>query len=124
MPYCPNCGSKVTNEMLFCSQCGNKLAAAMVGVSGTQKDDYSVEAEEKKPEIALSPGIRKGKLYKQWVVHAGLPSEEVPSRKPRRETAFRDGTNRPYPLLLYVLLAAIILILCTGMVLLFMQLSQ
>ncbi|MFC1913087.1 zinc-ribbon domain-containing protein [Chloroflexota bacterium] len=25
MPYCHNCGNKVTDEMHFCPQCGHKL---------------------------------------------------------------------------------------------------
>jgi len=124
MPYCSNCGSKVTNEMLFCPQCGNRQAAARVGVSEAQGHDSGAEVETKQLQAAPSPGIRKGKLYKQWVEHAGLPPEEVQSRRKRRDIPFREETNRPYPLVLYVLLGAIILILCAGMVFLFMQLRH
>jgi len=49
MPYCPNCGNEVTDEMLFCPQCGNKLATSRAGFTDTTETkihDYTIETKE------------------------------------------------------------------------------
>lgn len=120
MPYCSNCGTKLTSEMLFCPQCGNKLTIPKAGVKGDKRDDYSTEAEAKKPET-IPRGIKKSKLYKQWAEYAGLPFEEIPSTKPPTEMPAKREGNQQYSTVLYILLGLIILMLCTGLVFLFMK---
>ncbi|MBA7695943.1 hypothetical protein ES703_104584 [subsurface metagenome] len=120
MPYCSNCGNKVTSEILFCPQCGNKLTIPKAGVKGDKRDDYSTEAEAKKPET-IPRGIKKNKLYRQWTEYAGLPPEEIPSTKPPREMPVKGGGNQQYSTVLYILLVIIILMLCTGLAFLFMK---
>ena len=111
MPYCPNCGNKVINDMLFCPQCGNKLTVLKAGLKDDKTYDYDIEAEAKKPET-VPIGIKKGKLYKQWIKYAGLTAEEIPSTKTLRETPVRGERNKQYATVLYILLGVIILMLC------------
>ena len=124
MPYCSNCGNKVTDEMLFCPQCGNKLMTPQAGFTDTTDTklyDYTIETKAKKPEPVPGRGIRKGQLYKQWVKYASLPDEEIPSKKAPRDMPAREGKSKPSLSLLYILLGVTILILCVGLVLLIMK---
>ena len=125
MPYCPSCGNKVTAEMLFCPQCGNKLMTPKAGFTDnidTTISDYTTETKNKKPEPISSRGIKKSKLYQQWVQHDGLPDEEIPLKKtPGRGMLVREERNKPGFSLLYLLLGVTILMLCVGLVLLIMK---
>jgi len=120
MPYCTNCGSKVTVEMLFCSQCGSKLIIpaadttsnkAYEDTTGTKVDNQEVMPSR---ETTLSRVIRRGKLYKQWVKYAGLPAEEIPSVKTPRAMPVREESNARPSRLMYILFAVGVL-LCVGL---------
>lgn len=125
MPYCPNCGNKVTDEMLFCPHCGNKLMTTKAGFTDTTDTtpyDYSIETKAKKPEPIASHGIKKSKLYKQWVQYASLSDEEIIAKKAPRDMLAREERNKPYPSVLYLLFGVTILILCVVLVLIIMKL--
>lgn len=119
MPYCSNCGNKVTDGMLFCPQCGNKLIIPKAGftdIKDIKTYDYAIEEKAKKPEPVSSQGIKKSKLYRQWVEYAGLPAEEIPSTtKTPKDTSVREERNKQYSNALYMLLGGIILVLCVGL---------
>lgn len=125
MPYCPNCGNKVIDEMLFCPQCGNKLVTPKAGftdITDTKIYDYTIETKAEKPEPISSHRTKKSKLYKQWTEYADLPDEEIPSKKtPRRGMPVREEKNKSSSRVLYLLLGITILILCVGLVLLIMK---
>lgn len=124
MPYCPNCGNEVTDEMLFCPRCGNKLMTPKAGftdTTDTKPHDYTTETKAKKPEAIPSHGIRKGQLYKQWVKYSSLPDEEIPSKKAPRDMPVRREGNKLSPSLLYLLLAVTLIILCAALVLLIIK---
>ena len=123
MPYCPNCGNRVTDEMLFCSQCGNKLTtpkASFTEDSDTKISDYTTETKVKEAE-SVSSGLKKSKLYKQWVKYAGLPEEEAPAQKTHRDMPAREEGNRLQPNVLYILIGIMILLLCVVLVWLVMK---
>ena len=126
MPYCPNCGNKVIDEMLFCPQCGNKLMTSKAGftdATATKIPDYTIEAKAKKPEPTPSNKIKKSKLYKQWVEHAGLPNEGITAKKTSRDMLAKEEKTGPYPNIQYLLIgiAIIIVILCAALVLLILK---
>ena len=124
MPYCPNCGNKVIDEMLFCPQCGNKLVTSQAGFTDTTDTkiyDYTTETQAKKAEPTPSYRIKKGKLYKQWMEHAGLPEEEAPVKKPPRNMPVREERTKSYPNILYLLFGVTIIILCVAVVLLILM---
>lgn len=126
MPYCPNCGNKVINEMLFCPQCGNRLTTSKAGftdTTDTKLSDYTTETQAKKPEPAPGQKIKKSKLYKQWVEHAGLPNEGIPAKKPPRDMPVREERTGLYPntRYLFIGIAIIIIILCAALVLLIVK---
>ncbi len=122
MPYCTDCGREVTGKMLFCSQCGSKLIISEGGPKDDKTYDYTIEAESKKPEDTAGRGIRKSKLYKQWVEYASLPTEEIPPLKTPRGMPARGEGRKPYPNILYILLGAIIIILGIGLIFFFVEL--
>jgi len=115
MPYCTNCGSEVTDEMHFCPQCGSKLIIPKAGFKHGKIRDYTVEAEEKKPENILDRRVRKGKLYKQWVAYSDLPTDEIRSTKTSRDIPVTGQRIRRSPTLLYILLGVCIVTLCIGL---------
>ena len=122
MPYCHNCGNKVTDEMHFCPQCGHKSITPQVGLADTadtKPPDYTIETKAKTPES--SPGIKRGKLYKQWVQYASLPDEEVPPKKAPRDILTKGVGNKLSPGVLYLLFGVTIVILCVVVVLLVVQ---
>lgn len=80
MPYCTTCGSEVAEDMLFCHQCGRKLRVPDAVFEVDRIRDYDAQVEE--PENTLRGRRKKGKLYKQWVSHAGLPAEEILPARP------------------------------------------
>ena len=124
MPYCPNCGNKVINGMLFCPQCGNKLVTSKAGFTDTTDNktpDYTTETKAKKAEPAPSHRIKKNKLYKQWMEHAGLPDEEIPAKKLYKDMPVREERSKPYPNILYLLFGITIIILCAALVLLILK---
>ncbi len=130
MPYCSNCGNKVTDEMLFCPQCGNKVMTSRTGFTEDADTethnytDYTIETKTKKPEPIASNSIKRNKLYKQWVEYANLPDEETPVKKAPRDMPAREERNKLSPNVLYLLIGVAILILCVGVwgvVLLIMQ---
>ena len=125
MPYCPNCGNKVIDEMRFCPQCGNKLVTSKAGftdITDTKGYDYTTETKAEKPEPVSGHGIKKSKLYKQWMEHADLPDEEIPSEKtPYRGTPVRVEKNKSPSNIMYLLLGITIIILFVGLVLFIMK---
>ena len=86
-------------------------------------------------------GKSSGKLYKQWAEHSGLPPEAIPKKEEAKETPVKldrierrpreDEMDRGIPMraggggqrirLLYIVLAAAIVVLCVGIVILAMQ---
>ena len=86
-------------------------------------------------------GKGKGKLYKQWAEHSGLPPEAIPKKEEAKETPAKlDRIERPHRederdrgkpgraggggqrvRLPYIVLAAAIVMLCVGIVILAMQ---
>ena len=96
--------------------------AGFTDITATKIYDFTTETKAEKPESISSHGIKKSKLYKQWVEYAGLPGEEIPSKKlPRRGILVREEKNKPSFGALYILLGITILILCVGMVLLILK---
>jgi len=83
MPYCTTCGSEVAEEMLFCPQCGRKVRIPKPGSKVAKIRDYTAQVKE--PVGASSRRIKKGRLYKQWLVHAGLPAEGIPPTRASRD---------------------------------------
>ena len=116
MPYCTSCGSEVTDEMLFCPQCGTKLIIPKAGFKRDKIRDYTVEAEEAEPANIPDRGIKRGKLYKQWVAYSGLPAGETRSTKTSRRIAVTGQRTRRSPALLYMLLGVFIGILLMALV--------
>ena len=86
-------------------------------------------------------GKSKGKLYKQWAEHSGLPAEAIPKKETAKETPVkpervewrppREEVHREMPeraggggqrlRLLYILLVVAIVVLCVGVVFLAMH---
>jgi len=62
---------------------------------------------------------REDKLYKQWVEHDGLPSEAIPQKEVSGDMVVRGKKNLRHPYIMYILLGVSIVILCVGLVLLF-----
>jgi len=122
MPYCHNCGNKITDEMRFCPQCGEKSIIPPAGLADstdTKPSDYTTETKAKTSEPGHS--IKKSKLYKQWVKYADLPAEEAPSKQAPRDTLMKEGASKLSPNTLYLLFGITILILCAVVVLLVMK---
>ena len=117
MPYCTKCGSKVTDEMLYCPECGIKLIIPTAGSKNNKSPDYATDAEVNKREDIARGGIRKSKLYKQWVKYAGLSAEEVPSMRVSRYMPVREEKRARHPHLFYILLGVGILV-CIGLIIL------
>lgn len=87
------------------------------------------------------PSRKQDKLYKQWAEHSGLPPEAVPKKEappkreaiPKKETIPQEEVTRETPArvggverrryILYILLGLAILMLCAGIIILFMQVS-
>lgn len=73
------------------------------------------------------PTRSKDKLYKQWSEHSGLPPEAIPKKEaaPKKEVAketpVREGGGGQRLYILYILLGVAILMLCAGVIILFMQ---
>ena len=83
MPYCTTCGSEVTEDMLFCSQCGLNLRTGRTGFKAGGIDDYGAPHLQE-PGDTHRREVKKGRLYRQWVTHSGLPAGETrPTRTPR-----------------------------------------
>ena len=117
MPYCTTCGSEVTEEMLFCPQCGRKLRIPKAGSKVDKIHAYPAQIEEP----AKTPGskIKKSKLYKQWIVHAGLPADEILPAKTSGDMPVPGERNRRRLALMYILLGICIGISGTALLFLF-----
>jgi hypothetical protein len=61
------------------------------------------------------------KLYQQWVKHGDLSPEAVPQKESPADMPVDRGKNEPSLRVLYILLGASMLLLCTGLVLLLVQ---
>ena len=59
------------------------------------------------------------KLYQQWSKHAALPPEDIPQREVSRDIPVTKEKREMNPRVLYILLGVAIVILCIGLVLLF-----
>jgi hypothetical protein len=85
---------------------------------------------------------KQDKLYKQWAEHSGLPPEAIPKKepthaiprvakeKPVRERPVRErpapgegGGSRQRLNMLYIMLIVAVIIVCVGMVILYMHAS-
>lgn len=117
MPYCTNCGSETTDKMLFCHKCGSELIIPKADAKSSKPLSSATDAEVNKQEDTPGREIKKGRLYKQWVKHAGLPAEETPSIKVPRDMPVRRENNARNSLLFYITLGVAILV-GTGLVLL------
>lgn len=117
MPYCTNCGSEITDKMLFCHKCGSKLIIPKSDAESSKPLSSATDAEAIKREDTPGREIKKGRLYKQWVKHAGLPAEETPSIKVPGDMPVRREKKIRYSPLFYVTLGVAILV-GTGLVLL------
>lgn len=120
MPYCTNCGSEITDKMLFCHKCGSKLATPKADAKSGKPYDSTTDADVNKQEDIPSREVRKGKLYKQWVKFADLPTEETPSTRVPGDMPARRRNNARHSLLFYITLGVAILV-GTGLVLLFVK---
>ena len=75
------------------------------------------------------PRSKQDKLYKQWAEHSGLPievapkKETIPKKEVTKETPARVGGVERRRYILYILLGLAILLLCVGIIILFMQVS-
>jgi len=78
-------------------------------------DGYATDSDVNKRENIASRGIRKSKLYEQWVKYAGLPVEETSSTMITRDMPVKGKARHPYPL--YMLLVIGVL-LCIGLAIL------
>lgn len=123
MPYCHNCGSKVTDNMHFCPKCGHKSLAphsSDIDITHSKPFDYTTETDAGAQKQEARQPIKRNKLYKQWVSHASLPDEEVRSKRaPKR--LVKNGINLSSTTI-YILFGITIIILCTVVVLLTIEL--
>jgi uncharacterized membrane protein YvbJ len=69
MPYCPKCGSKVTEDMTFCPKCGSSLQAAP---SAQQKPAAPARGEKGEKHEKEEKGEKKEKPEKGGFWLAGL----------------------------------------------------
>ena len=116
MPYCTSCGSEVSEEMSFCPQCGGGLVIPKTGEKLDKVRDSTVGTVEKEPENIVEQKARRGKLYKQWVAYAGLPSGEIRSTKTSRGVAGTGRRSGRSLTLLYILLGVSVAILLMALV--------
>ena len=120
MPYCTNCGSEVKADMLFCHNCGSKLTIPKDSLKNNIPHANTTDTEVDKRKDISNRGIKRSKLYKQWVKYANLPSEEAPSMKPPRDVPVRGESGERHPYLFYVLIGVGILI-CIALAILLMK---
>ena len=114
MPYCTTCGSEVSEEMRFCHQCGRERRIPKAGFKVDEASDLDDQVE--KPADTATGKIRKGKLYKQWITHAGLPVDGVAQRRTSRNTPKSvEGNSRSFAVL-HVLLGVCVGVLVTALV--------
>ena len=72
-------------------------------------------------DILKSPQTkRKKRLYQQWVETAGLPPEAIPEEEVAKDIIPEIGKNKLRLNVLYILLAASIMMFCTGLILVIM----
>lgn len=123
MPYCHNCGNKVTDNMHFCPKCGHKSLAPHAGdmdITHTKPFDYTTETEAGAQKQEARQRIKRNKLYKQWLTHASLPEEEFQSKRVPKGLV-KDGINLSSTTI-YILFGITIIILCAVVVLLTIEL--
>jgi hypothetical protein len=117
MPYCTTCGSEVSGEMRFCHQCGIELRILKAGFKVDKASDLDDQVEE--PAYTATTRIRKGRLYRQWITHAGLPSDAAAQRRTSRNTPKSveksvEGNSRNFAVL-HVLLGVCVGALVTAL---------
>jgi len=102
VPYCISCGNEVTEEMLFCPDCGTKVTIPRAGKKVDKIDSHtdSQTAGVRGLADSSSGRIKKGRLYKQWVAHAGLPADGfAPTRTSRGMLVSGDRNIRSLALM-------------------------
>ena len=114
MPYCTTCGSEVTEDMLFCSQCGLRLRTSRAGFRAGPIDDYAAQHLQE-PDDTRRREIKKGRLYRQWVTHSGLPAEETRPTITPRDTLWRGEKTSRSPAYMHILLGVCIGVAATAL---------
>ena len=120
MPYCTHCGTQVADEMVFCPKCGHRLITPAASTQNGKSSGYAAGAEAGKQEAIPSHGVRKSKLYKEWVKYAGLPTEEIPSAKAPRDVPLRVEPRAGRSSRFYILLGVGIA-LCAALIILLVK---
>ena len=129
--FCPYCGQELFAHTQYCPHCGKELAPAATAPSSTtttDDDDDAPKLHETKEFIGRAASSIKGtfskdrkikKLYKQWAEHSDLPPEELASlEQAALEKPPVDETRKPHPWVLYMILAAAVIIVFVGIILL------
>lgn len=75
MPYCPKCGSEVSEDMRFCPKCGAAVKAGVVSreiyVRAREKDE-KYEKHEKHEKEEKGEKHEKGETGRFWILIGGL----------------------------------------------------
>lgn len=75
MPYCPKCGSKVTEEMKYCPKCGASLKPETISKEEAYEKHEKQEKEEKKEKEEKGEKAEKhekGEANRFWMLIGGL----------------------------------------------------
>ena len=125
--FCPYCGQELFAHTQYCPHCGKELAPA-TAPSPAAADADAPKLHETKEFIGRAASSIKGtfskdrkikKLYKQWAEHSDLPPEELAAlEQAALEKPPADASRRPNPWVMYLVLAAAVIIIFVGIILL------
>ena len=65
--------------------------------------------------------MKKRRLYQQWVEQAGLPPEAIPEEEAAGDIIPKIKKEKLHPNITYILLGAIIVLLCAVIIILIIQ---
>ena len=131
MAFCPYCGQELTAPTRFCPHCGQNLAEHLPpptqkGAGGRHEAVELIGRTADALKRTFGPERKRRKLYQQWAEHSGLPPEELAALEQAAPEAPQDipldeargyRAKRTLPVL-YIILAAAVLIVIIGIVLL------
>ena len=127
--FCPYCGQELFAHTQYCPHCGKELAPATApSPAAADADADAPKLHETKEFIGRAASSIKGtfskdrkikKLYKQWAEHSDLPPEELAAlEQAALEKPPADASRRPNPWVMYLVLAAAVIIIFVGIILL------
>lgn len=125
MPFCGQCGAKLTEDMRFCPQCGRKAITPRPSQYTDWRVVHPKEAAPEEPAAAASTRrsapAKNSSLYRQWIKHAGLATLEKPEEKSAQVYAAPEERAHPDYRALFILLGAVILVLCAGLIVMILK---